>query len=197
MDWEALAKFLTSVTAITAILAFAGKKVIEAFLNAQVGKYKSNLEKISVEHSVRFQQLHSDRAQAIKELYEKIVELDLSLKLVLKAFHLITEDPLEKKITRVADAHNDLYKLYLPKKIFFKKTTCSIIDSIIDNSKDIFIDITTYPVDPRDNEYKYDQSLLKERHEFWEKARNTHGEEITKLKEGLEDEFREMLGINA
>jgi prefoldin subunit 5 len=37
--------------------------------------------------------------------------------------------------------------------------------------------------------------LLKERKEYWEKAREVFNTEITKLKEKLEDEFREILGV--
>ena len=61
----------------------------------------------------------------------------------------------------------------------------------------MFFDITTYPVDIKDTNYKYNRELLKERHEFWEKARNIHNNEITELKEQLENEFRKLLGISA
>lgn len=71
-----------------------------------------------------------------------------------------------------------------------------LLDTIIDNSKDVFIDITTYPVVPSSIEYKYGRALLKERHDYWEKARKTHSSEICLVKEKLEDEFRNILGIN-
>ena len=86
MDWEAIIKFLFVVSGISGAFAFIGKKSVEAFLASRVEKYKSNLEKIETEHSIRFQQLHSERAQVIKVLYEKLVNLDLSLHSTLKLF---------------------------------------------------------------------------------------------------------------
>lgn len=197
MDWDSLLRYLTWIAGISAALAFIGKKTVEAFLNSRIEKYKSNLEKIATEHSIRFQQLHTERAQVIKEMYQKLVDLDLALSATLKAFHHVSEPSIEEKVNAVSKAHNDLYYFYLPKKIYFEKSLCSLLDTIIENSKDVFIDITTYPLDPTSIEYKYDRALLKERHEYWDKARKTHSSEICQLKEKLEDEFRNILGINA
>lgn len=197
MDWDSLFKYLTGIAGVSVAIAFVGKKAVEAFLSSRIEKYKSNLERITTEHSIRFQQLHTERAQVIKEMYQKLVDLDLALDATLKAFHHISEPSLEEKITAVSKAHNDLYYFYLPKKIFFEKSLCSLLDGIVDSSKSVFIDITTFPVDPTSIEYKYDRGLLMERHEYWEKARKIHEIEIKELKEKLEDEFRNILGIKA
>lgn len=196
MDWEAIIKFLGSVAGISAVLMFLGKKTIEAFIAARVEKYKSNLEKIAIEHSIRFQKLHSERAEAIKDLYQKLVDLDLSLNSVLKGFHHAGEPAIEEKIKVLSQRHNDLYYFYLPKKIYFETDVCKLMDTIIDTSRDIFIDVTTYPIDPKDIQYKFDRELLLERHNYWKKARETHQNEITQLRQRLEDKFRNILGIS-
>lgn len=85
----------------------------------------------------------------------------------------------------------------MPKRIFFEEKLCVLIDSILDAAKGVFYDIITYPVDTTDLIYKHDRELLKERHEFWDKARNIHKNEIAELKKELEQEFRRILGINA
>jgi len=72
-----------------------------------------------------------------------------------------------------------------------------LLDNLVNRSKSAFIDATTYPIEPQSIEYKYDRGLLQERHEYWEKARATYRDEIQRLKEKLEDEFRSILGINA
>ncbi len=197
MDWEEIIKFLGSITGISAFLIFSSKKAIKAFINAKIENYKSNLEKITIEHSIRFQKLYTERAEAIKELYKKLVDLDLSLHSTLKAFHHISEPDLEEKVKTLSHKHNNLYFFYLPRKIFFEKDVCSLMDTIIEISRDVFIDITTYPIDPNDIEYKVDKDLLQERHKYWEKARKLHQNEITQLKEKLEDKFRTILGINS
>ncbi|MFQ5353733.1 MAG: hypothetical protein ACE5DR_02195, partial [Thermodesulfobacteriota bacterium] len=73
MDWLALLKFLSGAGIVSAALAYIAKRIIDTFLASRIENYKSNLEKIAIEHEIRFQQLHTERAQVIKELYEKIV----------------------------------------------------------------------------------------------------------------------------
>ena len=121
MDWESILKFFIGVGIISGAVAFIGKKIVEAFLAAKIEKYKSNLEKIAIEHSIRFQKLHSERAEAIKTLYEKLVDLDLSLNSTLKSFQPIEEPILEEKVNKLSKVHNEIYFFYLPKKIFLKK----------------------------------------------------------------------------
>lgn len=55
MDWEAIIKFLISVTSSAGLLMFLGKKVIEAFIAERVENYKSNLEKslLSIPYALR------------------------------------------------------------------------------------------------------------------------------------------------
>lgn len=197
MDWESILKFLLGVATISGALAFIGKKIVEMFLAAKIEKYKSNLEKIAIEHSTRFQKLHSERAEAIKMLYEKLVDLDLSLNSTLKSFQAEGELHLEEKVKKLSKVHNEIYFFYLPKKIFFEKEICSLLDEIFKKSKEVFIDITAYPVDPQDRQYKYSPELLKERHEFWERARGSYQKEISQLIEKLEDKFRKIMGIDA
>lgn len=83
----------------------------------------------------------------------------------------------------------------MPRRVFFEEHTCQLVESILSLARGIFFDITTHEVDVTDAEYKYDRGLLKERHEFWEKARNAHNAEFVGLKRSLENEFRKLLGI--
>jgi len=151
--------------------------------------------KIAVEHSIRFQKLHTERAEAIKDLYQKLVDLDLALHSVLKSFQHVGEPTIEEKVKKLSQKHNELFFFYLPRKIFFDKDVCTLMDSLVEISRDVFIDITTYPLDPK--EIQFDRGLLQERHDYWEKARAAHQNQITQLKEKLEDRLRDILGINA
>lgn len=125
------------------------------------------------------------------------MEIDTALYSVLKAFQLVSDKTIEEKVKTLAQKHNDLYFFYLPKKIYFEKDLCKHMDDIILSARDIFIDITTFPINPEDTEYNFNRELLLERHEYWEKARNAHKDEIMPLMEKLEDRFRNILGINA
>jgi hypothetical protein len=196
MQWQEIIEFLGGAAAIAGTIAFLGKKAIEAYLAGRVEAYKSNLERIASEHSIRFQRLHSERAEVIKDFYGKLILLDESLHSALRPFQAVGEPGLKEKVKNIGDQFNYLRYYFLPKRIFFEEKVCELIDRILEAARGVFFDITTYEVDTNDLSYKYDRELLNERHEFWEKARNIHKNEILELKKQLEKEFRGILGIN-
>jgi len=197
MPWQEIIQFLGGATAISLTIGYLGKKAIEAFLQGRIESYKKNLERIASEHTIKFQHLHSERADIVKKLYEKLVKLDDTLHSTLRQFQQVGEPTREEKITKLSDEFNDFREYFLPRRIFFEEDLCEIIEKIINAARGVFIDITTLPVDPQGVQYRHDRGLLQERHEFWERARNLHNNEIQELKTNLENEFRNILGINA
>jgi len=157
--------------------------------------HKKNLEKIAYEQNTRFQYLHSERAEVIKKLYNLLVDLDGSLHSALRTFQAVGELSLVDKVNIIGDNYNSFREYYLPNKIYFDNDLCQIIEGIIETAKGVFFDITTYEVDTSGLNERYHGSILRERHEFWEKARKIHEYEISSLKVKLEEEFRKILGI--
>lgn len=197
MQWQEIIEFLGGAAAIAGTIAFLGKKAIETYLAGRVEAHKSNLERIANEHAIRFQKLHTERAEVIKDFYGKFAHLDDTLHSTLRLFQAVGEPRLKEKVSQLAEQFNDLRSYFLPNRIFFEEKVCELIERILETAKGVFYDITTYEVDTQDSSYKHDPELLKERHEFWEKARNIHKNEMAELKKQLEKEFRGILGINA
>ena len=197
MDWDALAKFFLGSAFISAALAYVGKRAVDAFFQSRTEVHKSELQRIATEHSIRFQKLHSDRGEVIKEFYGKLALLDDHLYSTLCFFQAVGEPPLTEKVSKLATQFNELREYFLPRRIFFSADMCRLVDEILDVAKGIFFDITTYHVDPTHPEYGFNREVLEERHEFWEKARKAHKEQFAELKAKLEKEFRVLLGIDA
>lgn len=195
MDWEQIIKFLGGTTALTGLFAYLGKKTIETFLAGKLESHKKDLERIATEHTIRFQHLHSERGEVVKSLYDKLVKLDSSLHSTLRRFQAVGESSMVEKVNEVGDNYNSFREYYLPNKIFFEESICKKIEAIIKAAIGAFFDLTTYPVDTSELNSKYHQDVLDERHEFWEKARSVHENEISSLKTDLENEFRLILGI--
>jgi hypothetical protein len=197
MDWEALAKYFLSIASISGVLAYVGKRAVDAYFLSRTETHKSELQRIAIEHSIRFQRLHTERGEVIKDLYAKLASLDDLLHSTLRSFQLVGETPLPEKVSQLSNKFNEFRDYFLPRRIFFDTSVCQLVDDILDVARGIFFDITTYKVDPTDPEYEFNRSVLKERHEFWEKARTAHSNQFAQLKHKLEVEFRALLGIGA
>lgn len=195
MDWEQIIKFLGGTTALTGLFAYLGKTTIESFLTGKLEAHKKNLEQIATENTIRFQQLHSERAEVVKVLYSKLVLLDGSLYSTLRRFQAVGEPSMVEKVNELANNYNSFREYFLPNKIFFEEPLSDKIDDIIEDAKGVFFDLTTHPVNTSELSSQYHQDVLDERHDFWEKARSIHENKTSSLKEELENEFRLILGI--
>jgi hypothetical protein len=195
MNWQEIIQFFGGATAISLVVAFIGKSAIEAYVNGRVESYKSELQRVSTEHSITFQRLHTERADVIKNIYRHISALDEGLASALKFFQAAGEPSLEEKVNNLAKFYNDLRDYYVPNKIFLAHDVCGKIDVIIEQAKDIFLNVTVYPVNPQNTMYKYNREVLGERHTFWEQARKTHDNEFSQVKSALETEFRKIIGV--
>ena len=109
-------------------------------------------------------------------------------------------DPSREELLRkAADDANTFHLYFRSKRIFFNKELCELIDSIFSTVKDAFWDFTKYPLDIKEfeNEFGRDNDQMKERRKSMEQAWIKIGEnEFPKTKSKLEDEFRELLGVN-
>ena len=195
MQWQAIIEFLGSATLFAAVLGYLGRKAIEAYLSGRVEAYKGELQRVNAEHGVRFQRLHAERAEVIKDFYAKLALLDETLGSTLAPFQLASGKTLPDRVASLSQQFNETREYFLPRRIFFDEPTCDLVDKVLSLARGIFFNITTYEVEPQHPQYKYDPDILKERHEFWEKARGSHANEFASLKRKLEHEFRKLLGI--
>jgi hypothetical protein len=195
MQWQEIVEFLGGAAVFGAVIAYLGNTSINAFVSGRVEAYKADLQRATAEHSVRFQRLHSERAEVIKEFYAKFARLDDTLNSTLRSFQLVGEVSLEQKVSALGEQFNELRDYFLPRRIYFVEPLCKTIDSTLEIAKGIFFDITTYKIDPMHEEYRFNREVLLQRHEFWEKARASHKAEFAEVKATLEEQFRTILGI--
>lgn len=199
MSWEESYRLavavLTSVGGGTAIVFGFSSWLGKIWAARILGNEQLALEKLRREHEVRFSKLHLERAEAIKELAQCLQDLDDSLHSFLKNFQPVEEPNLQTKIDLSIELHNKFVASYKSHRIFFSRETEQLMHKLALCSRDAYIDVQTYPVNVDDIQYQMMPELLKERNECWKTARKAFQEDLQKLKETLEDSFREILGI--
>jgi len=144
----------------------------------------------------KFTHLHHERADVVRELYRHLTELDVALVSTLRRFQNIAEDPLTEKVANLIELHSKLNDFYQLNKIFFSADICARMDNLAKMSRDVCVDITTFPVDPQSDAYKRNRKALFDRRDCWERARNLHENEMSEIRNELEREFRNLLGVD-
>jgi hypothetical protein len=90
INWQEIFTTVGSTAVIVSAFTFLTKSVINHLLTRDVEKFKAglkadadieieklkhSLEKVAVEHQVRFSKLHSERAEVIAELYKSLARI--------------------------------------------------------------------------------------------------------------------------
>lgn len=218
---EIIKLLLYSGPSILFILAglFWGKKVIEYFfdetieikkleLTQQLELHKSSLEQQSKsfqhqldtklnEFNIRFSKLHQDRAEVIKELYIKLIELHNSMLAFTSPIQIVFNDKVkeeDERIQRVNNALNSFNTYILQNRIFFSKDIADKLDKL---SKDYWNKGWDYSfIKTQFNEGGLSREVAKEYHLKSTEISKAVQENLFELLVELESEFRKLLGVD-
>lgn len=197
---------------IVSVIGFLGKKVIDQILNKDLEKFKNNLHSENEKTKLQFEkdiesfranlnllyskqiQLYSKKSEIIENLYQKLVDLNNIMLDMTASFRNITgkdEQTVQmeelERVNKAAECGNDFFKFYGTNKIYFEKTTCSLIENLQQQFREVHSDYSfrhTFGMPPSEMTY-----------EMAKKASERVRKDIPKLMETLEDDFRQTLGI--
>jgi len=205
------------VLIIFAILLF-GKKLIEYFfdetielkkteLNQNLENHKNKLEQENKEFqhllnikldefNIQFSKLHQERAEIIKSMYQKLIELQSSMTVFTRRIHpIINDEQQERKerLERVNKAIKDFNNYHLLNKIYFKKDLDKKLAHLSKEYWDNGWDFAT--IENAFNEKEVQKELFKEYYEKSKLISEKVKYDFPKLIEELEDDFRILLGV--
>lgn len=207
-----------SVLVILAGLVW-GRKLIEYFfdeamevrklqLNQNLESFKGQIEQKNKdfqhqldttlnEFNIRFSKLHQERAEVIKELYKKIVELHSAMVVFTRRAHFVIEDANkeeEERLIRVNKALNEFHNFFIPNRIFFNRELASKLENL---SKEYWN--KGWDFASMNTEFKaggLTREMVKNYLDKSRKITETIENDFVKLIEDVETEFRKMLGVD-
>lgn len=187
MDWQefirTLGYFGISATAISLLLAYLARTFTEQQLKKDIEIFKSDLLKEADKAKLQYSILQTKRAEVIREFYERLIELEEAGRALMSPIQSANGPPENDRGNLAINKHSDFRYFYLKNRIFFDKNTCGITDKILDTFWLALID------------FQYKDVGSRERTAVWAKSWDTISKEIPKLREELEELFRDIIGI--
>lgn len=193
--------FLSS-TAITGLVGYLAKKIIDKYLEhglekykadlqLDTEKYKSELKRIELEHQIKYSKLHEERAQTIKELYSFLIDLQKHLILFTTPFQgqdWTTDTERENDTKEVFERIN---QFFLKNRIYLSLPVCDKIQGILTDSWGIIVQMS---VTKRSAQYNTTGPEKAQSLKEWQSLYSKIGKEIDTARLSLEDEFRKIIG---
>lgn len=185
MEWINLLQNLGVFGIIIVGASWVIKKYFEKMFDKDLEKFKSDLEKQSIKFRIRYEKMHSERAEIIKELYKKIVQ-------TFRAFHSymnpFQNDPesQEKKGKEASVCANNFTDYYEENRIFVDENLAKEIDKLSDVLKKAWVEFEISRFN-KTNKISYVEN--------WNKAWKIISEDTPTIKTKIEEEFRKIIEI--
>jgi hypothetical protein len=179
-------------TALTSKLtqdAEAFKARLKADADVEIEKLRSSLQKIAVEHQVRFSKLHAERAQAIAELYKRLV-------IVFSEGHIFVltggfpSEGQREKYNEIGHRIEDFCAFAEAQRIYLPESICKLVDEFVNALRKPIIAVGIYGGIDYPNE-----RTVTERRDAVMEAYAAFESKIPAARTALEKEFRVLLGV--
>lgn len=213
IDWINLLNNIGIFAVSSGFFIWLVKKIFEVFidkdiekykdkLNQELQKFKNELKIVEIEKQVAYTRLHNDRAELIKQLYQKVVKLRINLSEFTRTLDnkLETrEDDVEKNMNILFNEVDSLSLFYSENKIYFNEKIDVLMYSIL-LEYDFLISLKNIVFNPLKYEHKFNElynnekNIEQEVNKFKESLKESNGNEEKLLNE-LEIEFRKYLGV--
>ena len=216
MNWIDILKnfgiFSVGTISITGLIGYLGKKLIETYLTQRVEKYKADLEsesklqkveldqklenykaeltRINFEHQIRFSKLHVDRAEAIKELFRRLVRLQDSMESLMRRIQFVGERPIIEKLAESGRLGNEFLDFFKENELIFNEGTGKLIYAINDQFLSAWRDFNLAEQFKDVHDPDLIQDVYKKRLKAYDETLMT---EVPKIKGELITEFRKIL----
>lgn len=207
MDWSSAIQNIGVFGVGSGILAYLIKQLFAISINRDLEKFKSDLKLLTIEHQIKYSRLHSERAEILKNIYQKIVELQSTVNQIIyirKTFPR-TEDRVQqlqnlaeefKLLTERVKEFSAYFEL---NKLFFNEVLCQLIDNLLERFWNIYRLMNIVPPIPDHPIYKAHNFSLEDFFVSENKEAisflDMNNEEIPKLKQELENQFRNLMGV--
>lgn len=195
-------------------IIFFGKRLVEFFFNKTIElkkaelaqnleNYKKEIEQENKnfqyqldsklqEFNIKFSSLHTERAEVIKNLYFKLIDLQSAMFNFTRLGHIVIEDSQKEekeRLDRVNDTLKNFTDYYHPNKIFFSSSITLKIDNLF---KEYWETGWKFAKVLREN--NYNQTIESEINN-WQNISDKVDTFFPPLIMELENDFREILGV--
>lgn len=174
-------------TIFSGALVLIVRKLIEQFFSKDLEKFKADLEKEIIKHKTKFETLHTERANVIKEVYKRIVKTQRAFESLIKPLQLAGEPSEEEKTKLLTEEFNALANYYTENRLFFNEELAQEVDKLLKKFLDIW------------HQWGYARNLRQMNEpnvKEWGKAWDQVKDEIPPIKRTIENKFRDIIGID-
>lgn len=157
MNWNEIVRTLGTVLIGSGAIVWLLKSLWSQFLARDIETFRANLEnrnsveierlkgelnRISFEHETRYARIYEKRAEALEELFKRMVKANRAFANKYRAFRFVGDPPPEEQTKQAGDAANDFIDWFTENRLFRVLTAKIVLDMPREEFKRWFRDPT-------------------------------------------------------
>ncbi|MEQ8304741.1 MAG: hypothetical protein RIB47_15205 [Cyclobacteriaceae bacterium] len=201
--FDTILKYLGLFALVTPVafglIKYFSQRIFENYLAKSIETHKSNLERINISHEIQFASLHKERAIVIKDLYHRLFDYKTTL---IHFFNMELAPGKEKedlthRLKTWSRVVPEFSTYFHRNRIYFSDRLCKIIDNLNNELDKVNDDTRAFLqsfslVDDQINAIKAKDKRFTD---LRDKTNLFLEQEIEKITNDLENEFRKILGV--
>jgi len=177
---------LITVLLTSGVIVYLSKALMSNLFSKDLEKFKANIEKEAFSYRVRYEKMHSERAEVTKELYKKIVKTYRTFHSYMCPLQTSGEPSQDEKGGEAVKIANNFTDYYEENRIFVDEELAKKIDKLSETFKQAWNEFEIYRLSKKNREFDL---------ENWREAWKIISEQTPIIKKEIEDEFRKIIGI--
>lgn len=158
------------------------KATLQHAKNSEIEKLRAELGRMTLEHQVKFSQLHTKVFDTIAHLYKLIAKTQRAMASFLTPVVTASTPPERERGQAAVDSWHALVIFFREHEIYFDKETCAMMEHYLQELKKLHIDFQNK---------QFAHSHVMEWNRIWEELTGN----VQSLKQKLADNFRGKIGI--
>jgi hypothetical protein len=189
--WQALLVGFGGNAALLIVLGFLGRSIFQLSIAKDLEKFKQDLQLSATEHEIRFRRLDEQRACVVADMYKLLVKAYWEAESFTNPIELAGEPDKKEKYATAQVAIADYYRFFERHKIYLSPELCANLESFAQELRRCVLKFGVWV----GYEHLPDQAADR-KIDDWNSAWKRVREEIPRLREAIETEFRGIIGTN-
>lgn len=187
--WQALLVAFGGNAVLLLVLGFLGRSIVSHVLGKDLEKFKVQLQLSTVEHEIRFRRLHEKRAEVVADLYRLLVQAYWEAESFTNPVEWAGEPDKKEKLIVAQNAVAEYFRFFDQHRIYVSPQLCQRLEAF---AREIREPVLRFGAWVR-YECLTDQAAMK-KNDAWDAAWKKVREDVPKLRVGIENEFRAIIG---
>lgn len=175
---------------VGSVMATVVGVILRFYLDSKTERLRADLESAAFERQIRYSKLHEKRAEVVEEVYSRLARTHRDFESMASPLEFAGAPSKEQKMKLAAESANSFQMYFEEHRIFLEAHLCADLHGFSRKLSEAFAAFR------RSQDSQADAFYRAQGVDKWDEAWKVVTDEISRLRDAIEDSFRGLLGVS-